>query len=273
MQFKVIKRGEAAEKGLSFFYTGKVCKWGHKSPRYTNKGAREDCNPNARAGLCYECVNLMDESGRIGKTFEELMKDWDNTSEYENAVYLPIMSGTTRIGYKVVGKALIDTCWWVSASKWLWVTDKNNYVMTSLSKNNMKRNGNPTPKVKRLCIRLHRFVMGVSNDVPLMVDHVSGDKLDNRMVNLRLASREDNSHNSKRFKNNPSGFKGVGFLEYCPENPYRVRLFREGRRVLNETYPTPEEAAKRYDEFLRDNYPSPYNTYNFPLPTENGCVR
>ncbi len=273
MQFKVVKRGEASEKGLSFFYTGKVCKWGHKSPRYTNKGAREDCNPNARAGLCYRCVGLMNESGRIGKTFEELMETWDNTSEYENAVYLPLMSGTLRMGYKVVAKTLIDSCWWDSASKWLWVVDANSYVKSSLSKSNMERNGYAISNIKKSYLHLHRYVMGVSKEVPLMVDHVSGDRLDNRIVNLRLASIEDNSHNSRKHsKTLHSSFKGIFFDTNLPTGTKRWRAsLYIGGKCYTKFEHCETSAAKAYDTLVRQyRKTSEFNLYNFPFKGERG---
>jgi len=43
------------------------------------------------------------------------------------------------------------------------------------------------------------------------IDHINGDKKDNRIANLREATRSENAHNVKRTCRNISGFKGVSF--------------------------------------------------------------
>jgi hypothetical protein len=44
---------------------------------------------------------------------------------------------------------------------------------------------------------------------PYMIDHINGNKSDNRWTNLRRATRNENSRNRSRSKTNTSGFKGV----------------------------------------------------------------
>jgi hypothetical protein len=56
-------------------------------------------------------------------------------------------------------------------------------------------------------MRLHRFIMQAA--AGLVVDHINGNKLDNRRCNLRLASNTDNVRNQKLHKNNKTGYKGV----------------------------------------------------------------
>jgi len=54
---------------------------------------------------------------------------------------------------------------------------------------------------------LHREIMGADSSV--VVDHINGDKLDNRRQNLRLCTQGQNCLNTKLRSNNLSGVKGV----------------------------------------------------------------
>lgn len=58
-----------------------------------------------------------------------------------------------------------------------------------------------------LKIRLHRFIMNSDKDA--VVDHINGNKLDNRKCNLRICSQQQNTMNTCMHSNNTSGYKGV----------------------------------------------------------------
>nr|WP_313659107.1 HNH endonuclease [Achromobacter ruhlandii] len=71
----------------------------------------------------------------------------------------------------------------------------------------IRRGGYVVRFVAGQTIFLHREVMKPA--AGLMVDHINGDKLDNRRENLRVCTNAQNSMNQRRSAGNTSGFKGV----------------------------------------------------------------
>jgi hypothetical protein len=56
----------------------------------------------------------------------------------------------------------------------------------------------------------HRIIWRmVTGEIPAEVDHINGDRVDNRFINLRSATREMNGRNLSIKSNNTSGVNGV----------------------------------------------------------------
>lgn len=96
------------------------------------------------------------------------------------------------------------------------------------------------------CIRFHREVMNI-DDPKIQVDHINGNGLDNRKVNLRLCTNQENSRNKYRNSNNTSGYKGVYFDK--ERMKWRGAIQHNGKSIKSpKRYNTPEEAYKWYIE-------------------------
>ena len=74
------------------------------------------------------------------------------------------------------------------------------------------------------------------------IDHINGIKNDNRIANLREATRSQNMKNSKLQKSNTSGLKGA----YKREYGYVSTIRHEGREVYLGFFKTAEEAHLAY---------------------------
>lgn len=95
---------------------------------------------------------------------------------------------------------------------------------------------------------MHRFLMG---DPPgLQVDHVNHDGLDNRRSNLRIATQSQNKANSRRYRQNASGFKGV--YRRAHYDRWSAQIAYGGRLRHLGYFNSPEEAARAYDTKARE---------------------
>lgn len=79
----------------------------------------------------------------------------------------------------------------------------------------------------------------------LLVDHRSGDGLDNRRLNLRITNHAGNAHNRRIGAANTSGYKGVTFRR--DRGTWLASIRCKGRYLKIGTFKTPEEAAEAYD--------------------------
>jgi len=77
------------------------------------------------------------------------------------------------------------------------------------------------------------------------VDHISGDKLDNRRGNLRICSHQQNMFNQKMRCTNSSGYYGVS--RSSKTGKFEAYLHIDGRKKYLGTYDSAEQAAVARD--------------------------
>lgn len=70
-----------------------------------------------------------------------------------------------------------------------------------------KNHGYPKTVIKGVKIYLHNYIL--PNNKKLFVDHINGNKADNRKNNLRFVTASQNLMNTKLRSDNVSGYKGV----------------------------------------------------------------
>lgn len=76
-----------------------------------------------------------------------------------------------------------------------------------------------------------------------LIDHINGDKSDNRIVNLRVVEADGNSQNIRKpNRRNKSGFMGVIWYQ----NKWRAGMSLNGKSKWLGDYATPEEAHRVY---------------------------
>lgn len=85
---------------------------------------------------------------------------------------------------------------------------------------------------------LHRYIMSCPED--MVVDHINGDKLDNRKSNLRICTMAQNGFNNKTYITNNSGYPGVGW--HKKSNKWRARIQVHGRQIYLGIFDSLEDA-------------------------------
>jgi hypothetical protein len=92
-------------------------------------------------------------------------------------------------------------------------------------------------------IHAHRLAfLWMEGTLPPEVDHINGDKTDQRWGNLRIATHGQNGTHKGPNKNNKLGVKGVRVMK----KKYEARIWRDGRQVVLGYFSTVEEASECY---------------------------
>ena len=156
-----------------------------------------------------QIIKLIDE-------FEKTVFDWRIIKDFPN--------------YRVCKLGLVQN---IKTNRILkFCKDKKGYLLINLCNNGIAKH-----------MRVHRLVAHAYLDNPenkLSVDHINNIKSDNRLENLRFASRQEQQHNIGIPKNNTSGVKGVYYDK--SRNYWRAIIYINGKRIHLGYYKTLEEA-------------------------------
>lgn len=139
-----------------------------------------------------------------------------------------------RIYFRDGSFFVIDEEDFKEVSRYSWALGKRGYPIAHTSRRDP--NGYKT-------FSLHRLIMnpGDTEDV----DHISGDKLDNRKSNLRICSHQENMFNQKLRETNTTGYYGVSKMKSCGK--YEAYIHIDGRKKYLGLFETAEGAALARD--------------------------
>ena len=120
------------------------------------------------------------------------------------------------------------------------------------------KRGYPATHYRGRTVVFHRLLFPEADGE---VDHINGDKMDNRRSNLRICTHQQNAFNQKRRCTNTSGFIGVSPVRDAPF--YEAYIHLHGKKHHLGTFSDPKQAARTRDavarlvfgEYARLNYP------------------
>lgn len=117
-----------------------------------------------------------------------------------------------------------------------------------------------TVEGKKVVIRMHRHIMGLRYGDGMEVDHIDGNRLNNRRSNLRVCTHAQNAKNNALSRRNKSGFTGVRFhpIDLC----YVAAIVINSKKIHLGNFKTIEEAKKarldseiqHFGEFRRKSF-------------------
>lgn len=114
-------------------------------------------------------------------------------------------------------------------------------------------------KIDGKTVGAHRIAWAIfyGEDAPQYIDHINRDPSDNRISNLRPATKSQNGANRSALSNNKCGIKGCYFVK--SKSPYLPGRWRAQCRVNKKLidlgrYLTIEEAQAAYNEFAKSAF-------------------
>lgn len=122
---------------------------------------------------------------------------------------------------------IVDSCDQQIVDTYSWSTHNRGYAITRI-------NGRVS--------YLHRLICPTYTTV----DHINGNKLDNRRCNLRECTVTQNNQNVTKRKTNTSGYKGV--VHRKERNLWIAQIRLNGVPKFIGSYSTPEQAALAYNK-------------------------
>lgn len=147
--------------------------------------------------------------------------------------------------------------------KW-YITVNNNNGTVVLKKYKSGSGSNRKWKDKYMQVYMSRFLMNCPPN--MCVDHINGNKLDNRRFNLRICTKRQNSINKKRSSRNNGGtskYRGVYRNKNKHKNMWSVNIVVNKAVAYRDFFNNEKEAAFAYDKAAKRIH-GKYAYLNFP---------
>jgi hypothetical protein len=100
---------------------------------------------------------------------------------------------------------------------------------------------------------VHRIIYQMFNgEMPNTLDHIDGNRINNKIENLRPATLLQNAYNKKNYLNNKTGIKGVSFNRQCGK--YFARCQVNKKQNWLGFFETSEQAENAVQKFRKQHH-------------------
>lgn len=115
-------------------------------------------------------------------------------------------------------------------------------------------------RIDKISLTCHRtaWAMYYGEWPELFIDHINGDRSDNKISNLRLASRSENNRNAAIRKDNKTGMKGVRFC--LRDKKYIAHIRINGKSICLGYFDSAIQAQGAYAEKAKEIHGEFLNT-------------
>jgi hypothetical protein len=99
----------------------------------------------------------------------------------------------------------------------------------------------------------HHLVWFLHTGRKAQLDHINGNRADNRLENLREATQSENLMNTARRSDNRSGYKGVGWHKHSQKWQARIKI-PNGKHLHLGYFNAPEDAHAAYKASAQEHF-------------------
>lgn len=139
------------------------------------------------------------------------------------------------------------------------LVDEDLYQNLIKFKWNINDSGYAISRINNKIVRMHRYVLNYNG--PFVVDHINSNRLDNRIENLRIVSRFQNSQNMSKIKNTSSQYIGVSKNKNTSK--YEASIKINGVKKHLGHFTNEIDAAKARDDASKKYFT--HGKLNFPI--------
>lgn len=174
----------------------------------------------------------------------------ENTEETTRAIPLMRRDRKTKID-RVVGVAVVDAADFAALSVYRWGMLKSGRTFYAYRQEHIKGTASGSRS-----FYMHREILGLPQGTghAIEADHINHDGLDNRRLNLRTVTRNEQNQSRRAFRKSASGVAGVSFIKgrRGGEGHWCASLFRDGQYIHRSSHKTMGDAIAARNEAVAD---------------------